>query len=101
MDRRLFLQALLESLSPEVKVYFQPPEKVRMEYPCIVYARGSFATEFANDLPYIVDHNYTVTYMDRDPDSPMIEKLLSLPGCVHTTHFAKSGLNHDVFSIYV
>lgn len=101
MDRRLKLQATLENLLGTRNVYFQPPETVKMKYPCIVYGRGSFSTEFANDLPYTIDHNYTITYMDRDPDSPMIDKLLRLPQCVHTTHYTVAGLNHDVFNLYI
>ena len=37
MDRRLKLQTLLESIKGVSKVYFQPPETVKMSYPCIVY----------------------------------------------------------------
>lgn len=101
MDRRLKLQETLETLMGNRNVYFQPPETVKMKYPCIVYGRGSFLTEFANDLPYTIDHNYTITYMDRDPDSPVIDKLLRLPKCIHSTHFTKDGLNHDVFNLYI
>lgn len=100
MDRRLQLQMILESLNPKVKVYFQAPGKEALQYPCILYQRSVTSTDFANDLPYNKRRRYQVTYISRDPDDDMIDKIGELTSCVHSTHFKADGLNHDVFFLY-
>jgi hypothetical protein len=83
-----------------VEVYFQAPPTNAMTYPAIVYNRDMTDTGFANNVPYRRDKRYQVTVMDRDPDSPIPDKVASLPQCVHQRWFAADGLNHDVFVIY-
>jgi hypothetical protein len=65
MGRRLELQALLESLAPNV--YFQPPPSLQMQYPCVVYARDAIATEWSGNKPYSAYTRYQVTVIDRNP----------------------------------
>jgi len=98
MDPRLVLQALLETLCPNV--YFQPPENLKLEYPCIVYNRDSADTQFAGNLPYKYDKRYELKYIDRKPDSLVPDKIARLPKCVFNRFFVVDGLNHDVFTLY-
>lgn len=100
MGTRLQLQTLLESLLGTRNVYFQPPPNVMMAYPCIVYERSDIDTSFADDKPYNHMRSYQVTLMDRNPDSPIIDKLIELPRCAFDRHFTADSLNHDIFSIY-
>jgi len=95
---RLELHSLLKTLTENV--YFQPPETVKMVYPCIVYERSSSSTKFADDIPFIHDKRYQVTVIDRNPDSPIPDKVAKLPKCVHNRHFRADNLNNDVFVIY-
>lgn len=71
-----------------------------MEYPCIVYERDKAATIYADDNPYNYQQRYQVTYIDKSPDSDVIDKLAAFPMSEFNRHFATSGLNHDVFTIY-
>jgi hypothetical protein len=100
MGRRLQFQALLESLHPGLKVYFQPPATITMVYPCIKYERDRATTEFANDRPYTFNQKYQVTLISRPPDTDIYDKLAALPKTVHDRFFVIDNLNHDVFSIY-
>jgi hypothetical protein len=100
MGNRLELQKLLEALQGNRNVYFQPPNNVLMVYPCIVYGVSKHRTAFAGNHPYRHDTQYTVTVMDRDPESPVIDKLKELPKCLHDRHFEQDNLNHDVFNLY-
>ena len=103
MDRRLQLQLVLEDLLGSRNVYFQPPSTVKMKYPCIVYTRGeigfrtNLSNAFANDKSYSRRTTYTVTAISQEPDSPLMEKILSLEYCTFQQNFATDGLNHDVF----
>jgi hypothetical protein len=100
LDRRKELNDILKDLLGSDNVYFQPPEDRTMQYPCIVYERDNASLKPADNFPYSVTQRYQVTLIDRDPDSDVVDKLLTLPLCAFNRHFATSGLNHDVFVIY-
>lgn len=98
MGQRLDLQTLFETLAPHV--YFQPPENLTMEYPCIVYNRDNGLTRFADNDPYTYTKGYQVTVMDRDPDSLIPDKVAKLPLCRFSRFFVVENLNHDVYSLF-
>lgn len=101
MGQRLNLQAELEELLGSRNVYFQPPESLRMNYPCIRYTRSSGETTFADNKPYTFTKEYTLYYIDPDPDSEMVEKIaMHFPMSRLDRHYTADGLNHDVFTIF-
>lgn len=105
MDRRLQLQTLLETLlsvEPDqgLRVYFQPPTNVVMQYPCITYRRDIEDVRFADDYPYNRQMRYQVTVIDRDPDSPIPDKVAALPMCRFDRFYTADNLNHDVYTIF-
>jgi hypothetical protein len=73
MAPRLQLHELLQLITPHV--YFQPPENVKLEYPCIIYKRDFADTKFADNEPYAFKKRYMVTVIDRDPDSDIPDKV--------------------------
>jgi hypothetical protein len=97
---RLELDNQLRSILGSANVYFQPPENTQMKYPCIVYNVDSVFDLFADNRKYLYDKGYMVTYIDWDPDSPVLEALLKMPMCSFVRHYESDGLNHDVFLIY-
>lgn len=97
---REILQTLLEGLLGTRNVYFQPPESLKLNYPCIVYERNNIRIDTANNKPYLKYKRYTVTYIDEDPDSEIPDKLLELAYCSFDRHFVSDNLNHDVFVLY-
>lgn len=105
MGSRLSLQTLLQNLigvRPDGKanVYFQPPESVKMNYPCIVYARDRIDNSHANDTVYKQAIRYSVTVVDSDPDSEIVTKVSKLPTTYYDRGFKADNLNHDVFKLY-
>lgn len=116
MRTRLDLQAELEEILGSNQVYFSPPESIKLKYPCIVYTRSSIDSRNANNKVYLKPYRYTVTLIDRDPDSEAFKKrekyegeeanslverlLLHFKYCSHDRTFATDNLNHDVFTIY-
>ena len=97
--REEFHQILKDTLGSE-HVYFQPPNNLMMNYPCIVYNRGRASSEFADNGLYRYVKNYEVLVIDRDPDSEIPDKVAALPMSSHERWFAVDNLNHDVFNIY-
>lgn len=98
MAPRLELQSLLEEITPHV--YFQPPENVKLVYPCIIYHRDSTETIHANNRVYHNTQRYTVTVIDRDPDSELHRSVGELPMCAYNRFFITENLNHDVYTLY-
>lgn len=98
MERRLELQALLETFAQNV--YFQPPPEHQMEYPAIRYQRDDIDNEFAGNKPYRQTKRYQVIVIDPDPDSEIVDAIAKLPMCRFSRHWETEGLNHDAFNLY-
>jgi hypothetical protein len=98
MGQRLDLQTLLETLAPNV--YFQPPDNVQIQYPCIVYQRYRALADFADNNVYNRVVSYQVTVIDSDPDSLIPAKVGALPLCTTNRNFVAGNLNHDVYTLY-
>lgn len=100
MGQRLDLHKILVDILGSSNVYFQPPETLKMQYPCIVYERGSGDTIFADNISYRFVKRYQVTVIDRDPDSLIPDKVAELPMCTYDRHYTVENLNHDIFNLY-
>lgn len=100
MDRRLVLQTLLESIPDVVEVYFQPPENLKMEYPCIVYNLDFDSTEYADNIPYANTDRWSVTVIDGNPDTKVRHAVKALPMCSLNRVYPADNLNHFVYTLY-
>jgi hypothetical protein len=100
MAPRLELHELLRTLLGTGNVYFQPPPNVLMTYPCIVYNLDDIDTDFANDKPYNRHKRYSVTVIDRNPDSSLPDVIGNLPLCTFDRFYAADNLNHYVFRLF-
>lgn len=100
MGRRDDLQLELEEILGSKNVYFQPPPNVNLSYPCIVYNLSSIRPRFADNIPYRLTSRYTITYIDRKPESDVILKLAQRPLTVMDRTLRVEGLNHTYFSTY-
>ena len=100
MGSRLELHTLFETLLGSGNVYFQPPENVKMQYPCIKYSRSDMETLFAGDSPYVITKCYQVIVIDKNPDSEIPDKIAKLPLCSFERHYTVDNLNHDVYNLY-
>lgn len=98
---RLRLHNMLEKALGSNKVYYQPPENVKLEYPCIVYHVSNGNTNFASNLPYKFNIFYQVLFISRDPDDEIREKIAMLPTCRYDRAYKANDLNYDVFRLYI
>ena len=100
MGTRLELHSKLVDILGSSNVYFQPPENIKLKYPCIIYEREGKTIRFANNDDYLARMRYKITVVDKNPDSELPDKVDKLPFCQMSTHFVSDNLNHDVFTIY-
>lgn len=100
MRQRIELQKLLQSCAGTGKVYFQPPESVRMTYPCIIYTLDRDKPKFADNKIFHNLNRYTVTVVDKDPEGIIKDRVRELKYCSFERSFRADNLNHFVFTIY-
>lgn len=100
MNRRLELQSKLEALLGNRNVYYQPPESLKMEYPCIRYSKSDIESTYADDMKYSNHKKYELVVIDKRPDNPVIDEILKLPFSTYDRHYASNNLNHDVIILY-
>lgn len=83
------------------RVYFQPPESVRMEYPCIRYSKSIPDLKRANDKIYNDTACYEVIVIDDDPDSEIPRRILeAFPMCSPGRSYTADNLYHTTFTLY-
>jgi hypothetical protein len=99
-DRRLRLSELLRGILGSKEVYFQRPESKKMNYPAIVYELSDIPSLYANDGVYLSGRTYSVTLIDKDPDSPLVGKIAALPACRFDRPYRADNLNHWVFTLH-
>ena len=101
MDQRLALHDILTNLLESNNVYFQPPESKKLDYPCIVYKFNRYTHTFANNNLYLNKKQYSLTVIDRDPDTIIPDKLLqNLKLVSFDRHYIANNLNHYAFRLY-
>lgn len=101
MASRLELHEKLCDILGTRYVYFQPPESVKLQYPCIVYSRSNMRPMWADNSIYINKKQYVVTVIDKNPDSVLPDRIIeTVPFCSMERHYVADGLNHDVFIIF-
>lgn len=98
MRPRMELDKIFRSLCPNV--YYQPPEKMKIKYPCIIYSRGTIKTQKADNISYTMNVAYNVRYITKDPDDPVVIQLAELPYCSHGKPYIADNLYHDPYTIY-
>ena len=101
MDRRLKLQEELERIPGVRKVYYQPPESVKLQYDCIVYNLRNIDILYADDVNYRPQRSYDITVIYKNQDSPISESLIRLfPAIRFDRHYVADNLYHDSFVLY-
>lgn len=101
MNNRIVLQKKLEEILGSRNVYFQSPENLKMSYPCIRYALNRIDEKYADDISYLRFRSYTLTLIDKNPDSPYLDKLLDLKRCRFDRAYVADNLHHFIFTIYI
>ena len=101
-ELQTILESILSNFVPSVvkRVWFQPPGSEKLIYPCILYQRSGEWTNRADNIKYIGKKEYTITIIDKNPDSEIPDAVGELEYCVFDHFYAEENLNHWVYSIY-
>ena len=83
----------------EPHVYYQPPEGLKLVYPCIVYKLNGLPDRYADNLPYFSYREYQLTVIDPDPESDLRERVARLKWCRFVRSFVNDNLHHFVFEL--
>lgn len=94
------LHAVLSAIPGVNKVWWQRDPAVPLDYPVILYDRSGSFERYADNVKYIFKKRYTVTVIDRDPDSLIADSVEQLPFTTFDRIYKSSGLNHFVFNLY-
>lgn len=97
---RANLQTKLEELLGSRNVYYQPPENLKMEYPCIRYSKSDIRHIYGSNIKYMMNDAYDLVVISKKPDDPVIKKILGLPYTQFDRHYVSDNLNHDVIRLY-
>lgn len=71
-----------------------------MKYPSIVYEVGAGLRTPADNKKYLYYQGYSVTFITKDPDPDIPDKLLELPYCTFERQFKSENLYNWIFFIY-
>lgn len=100
MTRRQQLHTELKALGL-TNVYFQPPENVKLIFPCLIYKIARFRPEYADDRPYAMSKRYNLLYITKDPDDLMPDTLAeAFPTIIHNTSYVNDTMYHHSFDLY-
>lgn len=99
--RRIQLHKLLEQILGSTNVYFEPPESIKMKYPCIVYGLDDIYSRKADNISYTTTKHYQVTCIGKDPDTILPDKILEeIKTSSYERRFKSDNLIHDVIALY-
>lgn len=94
------MQTKFEELLGSKNVYYNPPETLKMVYPCIRYTKKNIDVKRASNVIHTQKTCYEVIVISTRPDDPVIEKIMELPYCSYDRPYKSNNLNHDVLTLY-
>lgn len=100
MDRIDLHNKLVDILGSR-NVYFNPPESLKMNYPCIRYSLGGIRKDSADDSSYMKHPYYTIVLIHKDPDNKIVDKILDMEKCTLDRPYVSDNLYHYTFTKYL
>lgn len=101
MASRLKLHEELCTILGSRNVYFQPPESVKMKYPCIRYSISGVRQLKAGDKQYKSTTQYEIVVIDSNPDSDIHSRILAhFQMCSYNRGYVEDNLNHNNLTLY-
>lgn len=97
---RIELQKILEEILESRNVYFQPPESLKIKYPCVIYELSDEWVNSADDIDYSEYDVYSLTLIDKNPETKFRKSIRNLEHCSFDRSFTSDGLNHFVYRLY-
>lgn len=100
MASRISLQKNLEKILGTRNVYYNPPEDLVLDYPCIIYHLDDIERRSADNIGYMIKKRYQLLLISRLPDHPAIDVLIQEKWCSFDRSYRADNLEHYVMTIY-
>lgn len=101
MATRLELHEALCTLLGSKNCYYDPPESIKMSYPCFIYDVDDIDQKRANNHHYLDIKRYAITYVSKKNDIGITEKFFeAFPNATYNRKYVGDNLWHYVFSLY-
>ncbi len=100
MATRQDLQSRFEEILGSTNVYFQPPESIKLKYPCIIYSLADIYTRNADDKHYTMQKVYNISVISRDPDNTIAQSIMGFPKTIFDRRYVADNLYHDILTMY-
>jgi hypothetical protein len=98
LELRDVLSSIMEDSGEEPHLYFQPPETIKLEYPCMVYHLKTLTSRKANDKPYHKIIGFDITYITRSPASSVPSRMLSEQYMNFDRYYTSENLHHYAYT---
>lgn len=96
---RLSLHSELVSLCNHV--YYNPPESLKLEYPCIVYAQEPPDVRKADNKRFIVTNKWQLVVISKDVDYDLAETIAEhFEKCAISRIYKADNLQHWSLTLY-
>lgn len=92
---------LLQKAVDHNRVYFQPPENLKIGYPAVIFHLSKIKLDHADDVPYKGAREYSVTLITKEPEPEVLDEILKIPYTTLDTTYTADGMNHFVFTTYI
>lgn len=98
---RVGLNDIFKEILGSGNVYFNPPESLKLNYPCIVYNYDSGDSIFADDSAYQFNRKYSAQYISKKADDIMSDRIATeIPMCTMGRNFIQDNMYHYNYTIY-
>lgn len=99
-DRRIRFHNMLLQITKNC--YFQPPIKLKMIYPAVIYSYDNSYIDHADSTSYITRVKIKMTVVDTDPELPVMWGVLkSIPYTSLLNTFVVDGLYQSQLTTYI
>lgn len=82
-------------------VYIDPPENIRMAYPCARVRLNIPRSRYADNKVHIFTPSWEIIYMSYEPDDEFLIKIMDAFKMISANrHYTSDGLHHYPFILY-
>lgn len=92
------LADVMSSCGETPHLYFQPPETVKLQYPCVIYQFKTLTSLYADNDPYRFSVSYDVTYITRSPTSSVPAAMAKRHAMAFDRYYVAENLHHYAYT---
>ena len=101
MKSRLELHEKLCNILGSSNVYYDPPESIKLKYPCIIYHQSSGDHVYSGNKTYLYTKSYEITTIGKKADDNILERIVSEFEMIrHGSTYTADNLYHNTFTLY-